>query len=49
MQRLLSKQSVAARCGHSPATLLSTYAKRTQKADASAAGAMSAVFAQGAV
>jgi len=36
---------VAARCGHDPATLLRSYAKRTRKADTSAAnviGAMSA-------
>ena len=29
---------VAARCGHDPATLLRNYAKRTKKADTSAAG-----------
>ena len=29
---------VAARCGHDPATLLRSYAKRTKKADTSAAG-----------
>jgi hypothetical protein len=28
---------VAARCGHDPAVLLSTYAKRTKKADTAAA------------
>jgi len=28
---------VAARCGHDPATLLQNYAKRTKKADTSAA------------
>ena len=36
---------VADRCGHDPAVLLRSYAKRTRKADASAAnviGAMSA-------
>ena len=35
---------VAARCGHDPAVLLHTYAKRTKKSDTSAAdviGAMS--------
>jgi len=34
---------VAARCGHDPAVLLRSYAKRTRKADASAADAISAL------
>jgi hypothetical protein len=34
---------VAARCGHEPAVLLRNYAKRTKKADASAAAAISAL------
>ena len=34
---------VAARCGHDPAVLLRTYAKRTKKADKSAAEAISAL------
>jgi len=34
---------VAARCGHDPATLLQNYAKRTRKADTSAAGAISSI------
>lgn len=35
---------VAARCGHSAAMLLKTYAERTQSADAKAADAMAAIF-----
>jgi integrase len=31
---------VAARCGHDPAVLLRTYAKRTKKADSTAAAAI---------
>ena len=34
---------VAARCGHDPATLLRSYAKRTRKADTSAAAAIGAL------
>src|SRR5206468_11892331 len=34
---------VAARCGHDPAILLRSYAKRTKKADTSAAAAISAL------
>ncbi len=34
---------VAARCGHDPAVLLRIYAKRTRKADTSAAAAISAL------
>ncbi|OLB75101.1 MAG: hypothetical protein AUI16_12855 [Alphaproteobacteria bacterium 13_2_20CM_2_64_7] len=34
---------VAARCGHDPAVLLRSYAKRTKKADTSAAAAISAL------
>jgi integrase len=34
---------VAARCGHDPATLLRSYAKRTRKADVSAAAIISAL------
>jgi integrase len=34
---------VAARCGHDPAVLLRSYAKRTRKADTSAAAVWSAV------
>jgi integrase len=36
---------VAARCGHDPAVLLKVYAKRTKKADESAAAAISALSA----
>jgi integrase len=35
--------TVAARCGHDPAVLLRSYAKRTKKADVSAAAAISAL------
>jgi integrase len=35
---------VAARCGHSPTVLLTSYAKRTQSADRKAADAMAAIF-----
>lgn len=38
---------VAARCGHSAAMLLKTYAERTQSADAKAADAMAAIFSSG--
>ena len=34
---------VAARCGHDPAVLLRSYAKRTRKADRSAAGVIGAL------
>ena len=34
---------VAARCGHDPAVLLRSYAKRTRKADTSAAGVIGAL------
>jgi len=34
---------VAARCGHDPAELLRTYAKRTRKADNSAAGVIGSI------
>ena len=34
---------VAARCGHDPAVLLRNYAKRTRRADVSAAAAISAL------
>jgi hypothetical protein len=34
---------VAARCGHDPAVLLRAYAKRTRKADTSAAAAVAAL------
>src|SRR5262245_31995893 len=34
---------VAARCGHDPATLLRSYAKRTKKADTSAAAVIAAM------
>jgi hypothetical protein len=34
---------VAARCGHDPATLLRSYAKRTRKADTSAAGVIGSI------
>jgi integrase len=34
---------VAARCGHDPATLLQNYAKRTRKADTSAAGVINSI------
>jgi integrase len=34
---------VAARCGHDPAVLLRTYAKRTRKADVSAAAIIGAL------
>jgi hypothetical protein len=34
---------VAARCGHDPAVLLRSYAKRTRKADVSAAAAIEAL------
>ena len=34
---------VAARCGHDPAVLLRSYAKRTRKADTSAAAVIGAV------
>jgi integrase len=34
---------VAARCGHDPAVLLRTYAKRTRKADAAAADVIAAL------
>jgi len=34
---------VAARCGHDPAILLRSYAKRTRKADRSAAGVIGAL------
>jgi integrase len=34
---------VAARCGHDPATLLQNYAKRTKKADTSAAGVIGSI------
>ncbi|HET7166216.1 MAG TPA: tyrosine-type recombinase/integrase [Pseudolabrys sp.] len=34
---------VAARCGHDPATLLRNYAKRTRKADTSAAGIIGSI------
>jgi len=34
---------VAARCGHDPAVLLRTYAKRTKKADTSAAAVIGAL------
>jgi hypothetical protein len=34
---------VAARCGHDPAVLLRVYAKRTKKADTSAAGIIGAM------
>jgi len=34
---------VAARCGHDPAVLLRSYAKRTRKADTSAAAAIAAL------
>lgn len=36
---------VAARCGHDPAVLLRSYAKRTRKADVSAAGVLGALSA----
>jgi integrase len=36
---------VAERCGHDPATLLWTYAKRTKKADAAAADVIGTVSA----
>ena len=36
---------VAARCGHDPAVLLRSYAKRTRKADVNAAGAIGALAA----
>jgi integrase len=35
--------TVAARCGHDPAVLLRSYAKRTRKADTSAAAAIAAL------
>jgi len=35
--------TVAARCGHDPATLLRSYAKRTKKADSSAAAVIGAM------
>jgi integrase len=35
---------VAARCGHSPAMLLSTYAKKTQQSDAAAADLIAGLF-----
>ena len=34
---------VAARCGHDPAVLLRSYAKRTRKADRSAAGVIASI------
>jgi integrase len=34
---------VASRCGHDPAMLLRSYAKRTRKADTSAAAAIAAL------
>ncbi|MGC2472161.1 MAG: hypothetical protein WA439_20160, partial [Pseudolabrys sp.] len=34
---------VAARCGHDPATLLRSYAKRTRKADISAASIIGSI------
>jgi hypothetical protein len=34
---------VAARCGHDPAELLRIYAKRTRKADNSAAGVIGSI------
>lgn len=34
---------VAARCGHDPAVLLRSYAKRTRKADRSAAGVIGSI------
>ena len=34
---------VAARCGHDPATLLQSYAKRTRKADTSAASIIGSI------
>lgn len=37
--------TVAARCGHDPATLLRSYAKRTKKADAVAADVIGKIFA----
>lgn len=37
---------VAARCGHSPAMLLKTYAERTQQADTKAADALATIFRQ---
>jgi hypothetical protein len=36
---------VAARCGHDPAVLLRSYAKRTRKADTNAAAVISALSA----
>ena len=39
----VSVHVVAARCGHDPAVLLRSYAKRTRKADTSAAAAISAL------
>jgi hypothetical protein len=36
---------VAARCGHDPAVLLRTYARRTKKADTSAAAVNGALLA----
>jgi integrase len=38
---------VAARCGHDPAVLLRSYAKRTKKADTSAAAVIGALFRPG--
>jgi len=37
---------VAARCGHDPAMLLRVYAKRTRKADTSAAAVIGALSKQ---
>ena len=37
LDRGMSPAAVAARCGHDPATMLRSYAKRTKKADNQAA------------
>jgi integrase len=43
MDRGVPIHVVAARCGHDPATLLQNYAKRTKKADTSAAGVIGGI------
>jgi len=43
LDRGVSVHVVAARCGHDPAVLLRNYAKRTKKADASAAAVIGAI------
>jgi integrase len=43
LDRNVPVHAVAARCGHDPAVLLRNYAKRTRKADTSAAGVIGSI------